>query len=226
MNTPHKETHDVVIHFAGATLKMRCYQEDKISSALENIRCFYELPVLCAIKCRNMSGAYVDVGANIGNHSVFFSRFCKSTRIIAVEPCQQNAQIMSHNIQTLTKKPFTLWMAALGEECGAVSLDCPDKNNMGHIVTKPGGDVLLRTLDYLMDKHAVDDKIAVLKIDVEGDELKVLRGSKKTIDAHKPLIVTECWREDDLNGVAHFLNQFGYKQQEHFGPTPTYLWSV
>ena len=50
-----------------------------------------------------------------------------------------------------------------------------------------------------------------LKVDVEGDELKVLVGAEKTILAHLPIILVEIQSSEDYQQIASFLLRLGYR---------------
>ena len=58
------------------------------------------------------------------------------------------------------------------------------------------------------------DKVAVIKIDVEGHELEALKGAEKIIKKNKPYIIFEQHSEEIKNGSSEtieFLKSFGYK---------------
>lgn len=73
----------------------------------------YESRMLEFIRSLNKKGTYVDVGANIGNHSVFFDKFCKSDKVVAIEPIKQIFDVLSENIDlNKARKTTTLNIAA------------------------------------------------------------------------------------------------------------------
>ena len=47
----------------------------------------------------NIDGTYIDIGAHHGNHSVFFDKFCKSTRVISIEGNPFNFRYLCSNIK-------------------------------------------------------------------------------------------------------------------------------
>ena len=46
---------------------------------------FYELKLLDKIKSLNLNGTYVDAGAHFGNHSIYFSKFCDSKKVVSIQ---------------------------------------------------------------------------------------------------------------------------------------------
>ncbi len=53
---------------------------------------------------------------------------------------------------------------------------------------------------------------SLIKIDVEGDEQKVLDGAKNTIEKHKPVIYIERNFEPDSKSLDDYMISVGYKQ--------------
>lgn len=50
---------------------------------------FYEFDFLKYIESLNLEGEYLDIGGNIGNHTLFFSLFCRSTHTYVFEPLKR-----------------------------------------------------------------------------------------------------------------------------------------
>ena len=140
-------------------------------------------------------GVFVDVGANTGQHSIFFAKILGASNIILFEPIEETCWLLRENIRLnglgaisdishlgiglsdrTTTANFTLYITNLG----AASLHEGD----GPIPTALGDDLI-------GNKHT-----DFIKIDAEGYELKVLTGLKKTINRDKPPIYVEV---DDTN---------------------------
>ncbi len=49
-----------------------------------------------------------------------------------------------------------------------------------------------------------------VKTDVEGAELNVLKGARKTLSSARPILLVECNTEDSRKNVQEFLNEFEY----------------
>ena len=73
----------------------------------------------------------------------------------------------------------------------------------------------VRTLDTIVAENHIND-IVFIKIDVEGNEMAVLKGAKKTIDANKPVIYCELLRKHAKrfgyhpNDVINYMSNLGY----------------
>ncbi len=136
---------------------------------------FYEQKFLDYIKKQNLCGVYLDVGANIGNHSVYFAKFTPAEKVISLELVPNNYAILKKNINSnkLSKKVIVLNNAA-GSKKGLVSFKINPKDELGGAKVIAGKDIEQITLD-----EYVGENIVAIKIDVEGAEKDVLVGAKK-----------------------------------------------
>ncbi|MEX4010440.1 FkbM family methyltransferase [Neoaquamicrobium sediminum] len=170
---------------------------------------FYELDVLSLIaRIPLPEGIFVDAGANIGNHTVFFSKVLKrKTYSFEVSPDIRNIlseNCASNNLDALvTIFGFGLY----SRDTSAVlhhDIDNLGKTRVDHI-----GDagVPLRTLDSLVSS---DENIALIKIDVEGAELDVLAGARCTIERCQPVCIVEVHGANAASQTSAFFTQIGY----------------
>jgi len=138
----------------------------------------------------------LDVGANIGFHSIYFSTLVGiSGRVVAVEPIKQNFKALEHNVHLNKSGNFILVEKALANENKVINVYINDnaKNPGAHSLLNEGianTEVHCITGDYLLRKLEIS-KLDFIKIDVEGFELEVLKGLESTIRTHKPIIIFE-----------------------------------
>lgn len=161
---------------------------------------FYAVEELELMRAAYRGGTFVDVGANVGNHSLFAAAIIGAPRVIAFEPNPEAYRVLRCNIAlndmagTIEHLPF-----GLSDHDGHanVATPNPDINLGGTMLTDdPTGTVELRRGDDLL---AGEGKIGFLKIDVEGLEMQVLAGLESTIDRCRPPIMVEV---DDKNRTA------------------------
>jgi FkbM family methyltransferase len=133
---------------------------------------------------------FVDAGANIGLMSLYVAHKFKDTcKIYAYEPHPETTTILYENIKINGFKNITVMPFALGESIGETYIfDRKDINRGGSSLVAPPTPgkkypVSLTTLDTTIKQPQV---ISVLKIDVEGYELQVLKGAEKILKSENP----------------------------------------
>lgn len=155
----------------------------------------------------NFSGIALDVGANIGNHSVFFSNYFNE--VISFEPNPSTYRLLSYNA-TLGNNIITynLGVSDISQTTNMTTMD----GNAGGAYVDENGHIKIELIN-LDDFLNYKEKINLIKIDVEGHELMALKGMKKIISTNKPLIVFEQHLRDFKNGtsdVIDYLKGLGY----------------
>lgn len=206
---------------------------------LENEREFIETLILPHVKFEG--SVVIDVGAFIGDHSATYSRLVGPEGVVfAIEPNPAAYECLLHNSNAVMKNgkdglrnviPFNM-AAGARTAWGRVHAST---NAGASFVTHlegdsiPAGDglCLISSVDSLM---AVGDevskafdvgflsepRVSLIKIDVEGRELEVLRGAEQTIRKHKPAIFYEVNHEwlkragASEVAIRQFLLDLGY----------------
>jgi len=181
---------------------------------------FYEIEELDIIKRHYTgNGTFLDIGANIGNHAVYVSRFLKSPKIIVFEPNQAAISILNENLLLNDCKNVEtrfLGMALGARETRLKGLT-PYPDNLGHTVYSDdaAGDVHAIEGDALI----LDEPVEFIKIDVEGMEIGVLSGLEKTIERWRPTIFIEVW-DDALRPFLDWCERAAYQLVERFQRYP------
>ena len=81
------------------TLDINIYENQVISSVIKNSNNFYEIEFLEFIRLNyNKQNTILDIGANIGNHSLFFSEYLDFKKIISFEPYEPNFELLGKNL--------------------------------------------------------------------------------------------------------------------------------
>lgn len=157
----------------------------------------------CAEHIREHS-TVVDIGANIGTHSVIWSK--KAKEVVAFEPQRLIFQQLCANLVINGCQNVRAYPLALGHQNGRAQLDAtvpavsgfsPKRKldyqstsrtlNFGGIrLGNDGETVEMRTLD----SFELTD-VSLIKVDVEGAEPLVFYGAMETIKRNKPVIVYE-----------------------------------
>ena len=195
-------------------------QEDHIQKQILNSKNFYEIDLLEEIgRLPLKDGIICDIGANIGNHSVYFSSILKRD-VFAFEPNKIARDILDKNIELNDlRNKVKVFQVGLGSEETQGSMDI-NTSNLGasRLNLVPNGDVAIKTLDSYITKNI---NVSLLKIDVEGFEIEVLEGAKETIKNNKPLIVIETQTHRDFLNINEKLYNLEYMPFGQKGATNT-----
>jgi len=194
---------------------------------------FYEIDLLAysAFVCAGRKGTIVDVGANIGNHSIFFGTFVGG-HVVAIEP---NPAALCHLEVNLKRhlSNYTIVRSAVSDSpsAGTIVLPPSAERNIGMAQIVDGGDraIPIRTIDEVL--HELDATgllplpISLVKLDIEGMELAALRGAVATLSRFRPHLLVEAQDPDRFAEIARFLRDLGYRVVTRWGKTPMYHFS-
>ncbi len=161
----------------------------------------------------------IDVGANLGNHTVFWAGVC-GVYVIAVEPDPSlveclTAALVLNGLQGRVQLIDAV--AGAGTRVQPVPNPHAPAETAGNrcFVTHPDGPIPTLLLDHLR----VPAPLRVLKVDVDGMERYVLTGATKMIDTWHPVIYAECWSHGDVDDLARIMRQHRYVRTATFGKT-------
>lgn len=170
----------------------------------------YEVQELEIIKKNIHSGAIVyDVGSNVGNHAVFFSKSLKAKKVYVFEANPVAIDLLKINIflNDLSSLVDTSYLGfGIGKENSLMTIYQSDENNLGgnRLISIAGNssfdsriNIPVVSLDFLSIKDPPD----FVKIDVEGMEMKVLDGMAGLINRYRPSIFIEV---DNSNSKDFF----------------------
>jgi len=160
----------------------------------------------------------VEVGANIGAHTVSLSKAVgPEGRIVAIEPQPLIFQTLCANLALNCLLNVETWNVACGSGAGVLSvpaLDYEAENNFGavslvaHKGTPRSITVPVRPLDELLRDHA---RVDLVKIDVEGMERAVLEGAQAVITKFRPILYIENDRVPKSQALIEMLGEMGYR---------------
>jgi FkbM family methyltransferase len=170
---------------------------------------FYEQSFLDYIACLKIRGTYLDVGACVGTHSVFFAMCCQADHVYAFEPRSAHRKRIERTLRLndlhgrVTVSPWAL-SDARGE--AKVRLDRHE-----HTLRTERLDNLLR------------GPVALMKVDVEGMEPQVLAGATRLLRKYRPRVFAEAHTDEQFERVLARLRPYGYRPTGRvFNSSPTH----
>ena len=169
--------------------------------------------------------AVVDAGANIGVLTLAFAEMVGSEgKVHAFEPQPENYQLLERNTAHMAN--IEAHDVALGDHEGCIiapPLSTLQHRNYGRV--ELGGDfgdtVRLTKLDtILMTEDSADNRdiVDLIKIDVEGMEVEVLKGAIEIIKLNRPILYVENDRSERSRELLELLQSWGYECFAHNPP--------
>ena len=136
-----------------------------------------------------------DIGANVGFFTVLAARLVGSGgAVVAFEPLPSTAEALRRNAALNGFAHVTVVARAVGRAAGAAKLALREESTWARLAapgeTGPTVEVEMVAIDDLVGSGAIRPP-ALVKIDVEGAELEVIAGMRRTIAAHHPTILCE-----------------------------------
>lgn len=154
--------------------------------------------------------AALDIGANVGNHSLFFARYFRT--VTAYEPRGDTFSLLNLNTGGLANVHTR--NVGLSSTAGEAWMKVPAGNTGGaHLVqgeVSAAGEVHERVELTTVDLEFPGVSVGLMKLDVEGHELSVLLGACDTIRLNSPLILFEHRGPFRNSLVVEFLRNEGY----------------
>lgn len=163
----------------------------------------------------------IDIGANFGIYSVVIASTFRNSEIHSFEPVPHTSTLLRSNVKrNCVDAQITINNAAVGSESGhlMITTDRYAGNYLltGNCYDGTSQDVpVIRLDDYVAEKGL--SRVDFIKCDVEGAELLVMKGARKTLELMHPIIMLEIAEEwtrrfgytpDEL---IDFMSGYGYK---------------
>jgi len=155
----------------------------------------------------------LDIGANIGYNTLLFSDYGP---VISFEPVFH--QLVTKNAENNPLRfPVSVCQCALSDKKEKTTMyipssECANVINYGGTSLHPYAGGVVTEVNVQCEK--LDDIYngvpSLIKIDVEGHELQVLKGATDTIKNHRPTIIIEIINFTEDNEVHQYLKTLGY----------------
>jgi len=183
-------------------------QFDGVDQLLDN-------PAFIGVKV-DLDGLFVDVGANIGLYCVAYAdRFPAA---LAVEANPHTFAVLKANLGLRGLANVTALCEGASDDHRRAKIYVPTNGNLGWATLNPRHhnlplneyEITCRPLDAMVAEHGAGRPISLLKIDVEGHELSVLRGAREVLARDRPIILFEVLTANDGRACGDLLTSLGY----------------
>jgi FkbM family methyltransferase len=161
---------------------------------------------------------FLDVGANYGTHSILF--LIHKVRTVSFEPnprchtffrdlCARNHVVPEIEAMALSDHAgrADLWFPESEEWLGTIRSQVKDTFESDTPLSRL--EVSLSTLDSYTRNHSLQPHL--IKIDTEGNELRVLQGSSQTLSTIRPLVILEVWQRTERQQLLQCLVALQYQ---------------
>ncbi len=191
----------IPISVCGEQFLINIHKEDELlSNIIREQNVYTRNDLLIFKKLLNLGDYFIDVGANIGWHTIFGSLLVGDTgKVFAFEPNVINYKVLESNIELNNLSNVSAINLALSNFIGPSKLYC-SKNNYGdhimitvdHTLNRDSEDITSTTLDQFISNNDIDaQKIKLIKMDIQGSEALALAGMQQFIKKYKPPIILE-----------------------------------
>lgn len=205
--------------------------KDLISNLIDTYGCFDEHVIKSAeVLLKGVdSGTVLDIGANMGSFTLPLAKNLKSVKFVSFEPqkmvyyqlCGNIAINKLHNVEAINlglgKEDKTINIRVpnydIESNIGAFSLDDEVRSQEDYVCKTEGEfqEIKIKTLDSFLFNN-----IKLIKIDVEGMELDVLKGGVETLKRNNyPPVLFESWTHKNWflprrKELFNWLQSLGY----------------
>jgi FkbM family methyltransferase len=188
---------------------------------------FYELDILQSLdKILNENSIVIDIGANVGNHTVYWGKITNVKKIYFFEPIKSTFNILSKNIEiNYLSEKVKLYNIGLSDIVTKGKIEKYSTDNIGATMISKAdeGDIELNKLDNI--KEIIEEpRIDFVKIDVEGAEKDVLSGAIQFFNKYKPIVFIESFEGKNQYDFSYgFFKKLNYNEPIEYLKKDNYL---
>jgi FkbM family methyltransferase len=212
--TAHPGRHGVLCHYT---------DDEGIGASLAHYGEWAEEELYLLSSFVRPADTVVDVGANIGTHTIAFSRFVGPTgRVLSIDGQRRAFALLTLNTFLNAAENVRCVHAIVGKECGLRMVSEEDAAALRNLAcfsfaaseTPATNDRPDEQLLFPLSVIALDElhlpRCELVKIDAEGMELEVMFGAIRTIERFRPVIYFEQTSERYFPQTFEFLQDISY----------------
>lgn len=147
-----------------------------------------------------------DIGANVGLYTLLFAR--AGARVVAFEPVPRNVAWLERTLRANRVTSATVVPWAMADRDGFDRFDSGANCAVGHLADHGRQPVAVTSVDQFVSRYGIVPDL--IKIDVEGAEAQVLRGSRDTLARRHPSLLLSTHGDAARRDCLTLLRQAGY----------------
>lgn len=166
----------------------------------------------------------LDIGSNIGYHSIHFASLVPNGKVYCFEPNSLLKSLIKNNFQLNNLDNFKIVESAVSDKNIVSDFLISDLSNTGlSVLTNKKSHSTIEVKTVSLDYYFKDQPIHLIKIDIEGSEMLAVQGMKNILTHQKPYLVIEII-EEQLNkfnttcsAIYEFLFEMQYQAYQKIG---------
>jgi len=156
-----------------------------------------------------------DIGANMGNHTLFFASHSPDAEVFSFEPMPVNYRLLEANVRNnKLDNRVHLYNKAVGSQKGTVRMKIDVENNHGTAKITEEDSENMESVDVIVIDDLDLPVPDFIKIDTEGYEIQVLYGMRKTLQQSDAFVWIEIDAENALE-VYRIMDDLGYEVMDY-----------
>jgi FkbM family methyltransferase len=185
-----------------------------IGKSLASYGEYCEWEIMCLEQLIDPEWHIADIGANIGTHTIPFSKLAHKGHVHAFEPNELSRGLLSRNIKENHITNASVFPYALSKSSGNRYLSNYNPQvagNYGEASLNSSGELMELVPTMRLDQIKFE-RLDLIKCDVEGEEPNVFKGAKHILAEHLPTCFIECNDEANLKPLYKRFEKLGYTQ--------------
>jgi FkbM family methyltransferase len=214
----------VIMTIRSTGIKLACEFADKRSAPMEALNFGHYEKTEWEMLCRMMGKRSIvwDVGANVGWYSLNLAKLFPEAQVLAFEPIYSTFRQLERNVQINGLGNIHIHNFGFSDRSGHIKFYLPFQNSANASSANLSEDE--NAMQVICQVMRMDDfaeeaclKMDLIKCDVEGAELLVLKGGARSLERYRPVIFMEMLRkwsakfEYHPNQIIGLLGDMGYR---------------
>jgi FkbM family methyltransferase len=159
-----------------------------------------------AEKLAPAGGICLDIGANVGLYTLLLAR--GAAHVFAFEPFPRNIGYLCRTLEVNRVRNVTVISCAVAEAVALASFAVGDNCALGRLSAAGDQPVVTISVDAFAAAYGIAPSL--MKIDVEGAELAVLKGARDTLARRHPVILLSTHGDDARRECLQLLTRLEY----------------